>query len=83
MWISKKNFENALKEKAAAVDLEWERKWNDRDEKYWRMESENRSREENDRRFANIERRLHQLEKDAGLVEEIPVCPFEAKPSAY
>ena len=46
-------------------------------------ESESRYREDACRRFDAIEKRLHQLEKNAGLVEEKTYCPFEPKTPCY
>ena len=75
MWISQKNYQKALDEQKEMLNLEWETKWKERDERYWQRESENQRYEEMNRHFANIEKRLHLLEKKAGLVEEKPICP--------
>lgn len=75
MWISKKNYQKDLDEQKAALELEFERKWKEQEERHWQYERENQRNEEMSRHFANIERRLHLLEKKAGLVEEKPICP--------
>jgi hypothetical protein len=83
MFITKKNYQKALEEQKAALTLEWERRWNERDENIWRREEENRFREETGRHFADIEHRVRALEKAAGLAEEKTECPFAPKTARY
>lgn len=83
MFITKKKYQKALEEQKAALSLEWERKWSERDESIWRREEENRFREDTSRHFIDLENRVHALEKAAGMAEEKAECPFATKASRY
>lgn len=83
MFITKKNYQKALDEQKEALNREWERRMAEYDDQRWRRESEDRYREDVDRRLAGFGKRLDALEKHAGLAEEKPHCPFEPKAPCY
>lgn len=83
MFITKKNYEDALAKQKEEINREWEKMFAERDERFWRQKSEDDFREEVRRRFNAIEKRVHELEKYAGFEEDKPVCPFEVKNANY
>ena len=79
MFITKKK----LTEREAKINAEWERKFAEYDERRWRMESDDRYREDVSRHFSAIEKRIYELEKKAGLAEETVTCPMAPKTSSF
>lgn len=79
MFITKKKYEEALRKVEKEVAEKWEHKLAEYDRNYWREQETNRQREDIARRFDELSRRIHELEKSHGLVEETPVCPYAPK----
>ena len=83
MFITKKNYNKALAKQKEALDLEWEKRWAERDERFWQQEREKDLRNDVERRFSAIEKRVRELEKFVGFEEEKPTCPFEITKVPY
>lgn len=83
MFISKKNYEKALAEQEAKINLEWEKRSADREESRWHEQRVDDFRNEVRMRCNEIEKRISALEKAAGIAEEKHVCPFEPKTSRF
>lgn len=75
MFITKKNYENAIHEAKCEVAKEWERKMCDYEKRMWDDNERYRVREDFDRRFNALEKRILALEIETGLAKETPICP--------
>lgn len=83
MFFTKKKFDEALEKEKNAINEQWERKFAEYDKSYWRDYETNRTREDIARRFDELSRRVHELEKTLGVAKEEPVCPYAPKCASY
>lgn len=79
MIITKKKYEKALAEQKAALDREWERRTEEMQEREWRDRRLCDYEENTRRRMNELEKRIYELEKAAGIAEVKTSCPFEPK----
>lgn len=81
MFITKKAYEKLIENEKKAVAEKWEQKLCDAEKRIWEEQERYRVREDTARRFDELSRRIRELEKITGLVEETPNCPFQVTPA--
>lgn len=74
MVITKKAFNEAIAKAKKEVSSEYERRFNKREENYWRDERERELNNRINNAFADIDRRLNALEKAGTTRGDVAVC---------
>lgn len=83
MFITKKELRKRIDEEVAKVHMEADRRLEEMREREWQNQREQDFRLMYDRRCDDINRRLVELEKKAGLYSEPKECPYAPTKSAY
>lgn len=83
MFITKKELKKRIDEEVAKVRMEADRRLEEARDRDWQNQRDQEFRMMSDRRYQEINRRLLELEKKAGLYSEPKECPLAITKSAY